>query len=169
MPSGRFKGLGILADLRLQHVHVRRADLAGHIGIDRALIEFFRRAALDDHAIAHHGDFLTHGQGFKLIGRGIDNGHAELAVQALQFGAHVMAQLGVKIGERFIKQQDFRLADQRTAKGNALLLAARQGVGLALKAVGEFQHRRGFVHAPGDFRRCALLPRAGDRRDSRRR
>jgi hypothetical protein len=47
-----------------------------------------------------------------------------LPVQALQFGTHIVAQFGIKIGQRLIEQQNFGMADQRTAKCYALLLAA---------------------------------------------
>ena len=47
-------------------------------------------------------------------GRGIDDGHAELAVQPLQLRPHVVAQLGVEIGQRLVEQQDARLRESAT-------------------------------------------------------
>src|ERR1700737_1415864 len=104
-------------------VHVRGADLGRDIEIHRPLVEIIGRALLHNATVAHDRDLLAHGQRFQLVRRGVDDGHAELAVQALQFRAHVVAQLGIEIGQRLIEQQDLRPPDQRTAERNALLFS----------------------------------------------
>ena len=38
--------------------------------------------------------------------------------------AHLVAQLGVEIGQRLVEKQDLRLDDQRAGERHALLLAA---------------------------------------------
>ena len=48
---------------------------------------------------------------------------AQITLQILQFNLHLAAQLAVKSGQRFIKQQYSRPIDQRTRQGHALLLA----------------------------------------------
>ena len=47
-------------------------------------------------------------------------------MQALDLDAHVDAQLGVEIGQRFVEQEDARLAHERAAHRDALALAARE-------------------------------------------
>ena len=39
---------------------------------------------------------------------------------------HLLAQLGVEVGERLVEQQHARLDDERARKRDALLLAARE-------------------------------------------
>ena len=50
-------------------------------------------------------------------------------LDATDLDAHLIAQLGIKVRQRLIKQNDAWSHDQRTAKRNALLLAARELVG----------------------------------------
>jgi hypothetical protein len=45
----------------------------------------------------------------------IDEGNAQLALQGLQLGLHLFAQLQVQRAQRFIQQQYTRLQDQRPA------------------------------------------------------
>ena len=56
------------------------------------------------------------------------------ALDLAQLDLHLLAQLGVEIGERLVEQQDARLDDQRAGQRDALLLAARHA---PRKAVGE--------------------------------
>ena len=48
----------------------------------------------------------------------------DLLVQALDLAAHLVAQLGVEIGERLVEQEDLRIAHDGAADGDALALAA---------------------------------------------
>ena len=64
----------------------------------------------------------------------------KFAMQALEFGARVVAQLGVEIGQRFVEQQQFGAPDQRAADRAALLLAAAQRAGLARQRMRQAQH-----------------------------
>ena len=66
-------------------------------------------------------------QRLELVGRGVEHGHAELAVQPLELGPHVVAQLGVEIGQGLVEQQQLGPADQGAADRDPLLLAARSG------------------------------------------
>ena len=104
-------------------------------------IKLVGRAGLDDPALAQHGDALAHGQRLELVGGGVHHGHAELAVQPLELGAGVVAQLGVEIGQRLVEQQEVGLLDQRAADREALLLAAGQGGGPARERVADAEHR----------------------------
>ena len=88
-------------------------------------------------------------------------------MQPLQLGAHVVAQLGVEIGQRLVQQQDLRPADQRTAERDALLLAARQCRRLLLEAdasAAAFRRSRRTRLSISARRNARLRPR--DRRDS---
>ena len=68
----------------------------------------------------------------------VDEGDAELGLQALQLRAHLDAQERVERRERLVEQQDLRLGDQGARQRDALLLPAgelrRQAVRAALHA-----------------------------------
>ncbi len=52
---------------------------------------------------------------------------------------HLVAQLGVQVGERLVHQEHLGITDDGAADGHALALAARQGV-LALQVLGDVQN-----------------------------
>ena len=49
-------------------------------------------------------------------------------------GAHLHAQLGVEVGERFVEEEGLRFAHDGAADGDALALAAGERLGLALSS-----------------------------------
>ncbi|OQA21168.1 MAG: hypothetical protein BWY63_01353 [Chloroflexi bacterium ADurb.Bin360] len=75
----------------------------------------------------------------------IDAGDAQALLNVANLGAHLLAQLGIEVGERLIHQQDLRLHDQRARQSNALLLPARELIRSARFQPGElhqFHHPR---------------------------
>ena len=78
---------------------------------------------------------------------------SELALQLADFDAHLLAQLGVEIGQRLVEQQHVGPKNQRTGQRHALLLAAGQ---LSRQPVAEMIE----PHQPqrlGDLRRHLRL------------
>ena len=69
-----------------------------------------------------------------LVVRDIDRRDAELVVQPADLGAHLLAQLGVQVGQRLVEQQHLRLDDDGAGERHALLLAPGQ---LGRVAVGQ--------------------------------
>ena len=61
--------------------------------------------------------------------------------------AHLHAQFGVEVGERFVEQEDLRLAHDGAADGDALALAARELLGLALQQRLDAEDFGGALHA----------------------
>ena len=55
--------------------------------------------------------------------RDINRGHSQLFVQVTQFDLHLIAQLLVERGQRFIHQQDSGFKDNGAGDGNALTLS----------------------------------------------
>jgi hypothetical protein len=72
-------------------------------------------------------------------------------MQALELGPRVVAQLGVKIGQRLIQEEQLGAAHQRAADREALLLAAGQRVRLARERVADAEHFGDFGHARADL------------------
>ncbi len=128
-----------------------------HEQIGGPLVDVARRPDLLDGAAVEDGDPVGQRHRLGLVVGHVDEGDAGAALQALQLGAHALAELGVEIGERLVEQQDGGLDDQRAAKRNALLLAAAELSGMPVLQPLEPDRRQnlvdaGFLVAPIELR-----------------
>ena len=128
------------------------SDKIRHKATVWTVIDFHGRADLQDHAAAHDGDAVRHGHGLFLIVCDIDEGDAELSLQALELNLHLLAQLEVQRTQRLIQQQHARVVDQRPCYGDALLLPARQRIRLALFVTIHLHQMQHLCHSLLDFR-----------------
>ena len=119
----------------MDKVHRGRADKTCDKQVGRAIIQIKRRPHLLDDAVMHHHNLVGHGHRFDLVMGHIDGGCFEALVQFLDFGAHLHAKFGIQVGQRFVKQEHLRIADNGAAHGNALALATRKLAGIAIKQV----------------------------------
>ena len=53
--------------------------------------------------------------------------------------AHLVSELRVEVGQRLVHEHDLRVAHDGAADGDALALAAGQGLGLALEVLGDVE------------------------------
>ena len=77
---------------------------------------------LGDPALAHHRDTVRYCKRFGLIVRDIYRRDAGLRCSRLQLDAHLLAQLRVEIGKRFVEQKQPWFAGKGTRKRQPLLL-----------------------------------------------
>src|SRR5439155_11181801 len=91
------------------------------------------RSELVDPAAIHDRDQVGRGHGLGLVVGDVDGGVAIFIMQATDFEPHLLAQIGVEVGERLVEQQGLRLDDQRARQRHALLLPAREFAGIALR------------------------------------
>ena len=73
----------------------------------------------------------------------VDEGDVHLALQALEFQLHLLAQLEVQGAQRLVEKQDLRLIDQAAGDGHTLLLAAghlTDAAALETLQAHDFQH-----------------------------
>ena len=103
----------------------------GDHAVGRLRVDLERRAVLLQPPAVDHGDLVGQRQRLGLVVGDVDEGDAGAALQLLELDAHVLAQLGVEIGQRLVEQQDFRLDHQAAGQRDALLLAAGELVGIA--------------------------------------
>ena len=130
---------------------VDAAHEVGHEERGWVAIDLQRAAHLLDATLVHDDDAVGHREGFFLVVRDHDRGHAQRALQAADFTAQLDALNSVQRRQRLVQQQQPRLGGQRTRQRNALLLPARQlrrVLGLAArqahqgkKLVNAFGHR----------------------------
>ena len=92
--------------------------------VARRVEDVARRAGLLDPAVVHDHDQVGERHRLFLAVGDVDEGDAELALEALQLGAHLDAQERVERRQRLVEEQDRRIGDQRAGQRHALLLAA---------------------------------------------
>ena len=124
----------------------RRADKGGDEGRCWVLHQLFGRAKLLDLAVIDHGDMGRHGHGFHLVVGYIDRGGAGCPMDAQQFGAHLDTQFGIEIGKRLVKEERAGARGDHARNGNALLLSARDLVGIARGESFDAQQAQDLAH-----------------------
>ncbi|MCY1441658.1 hypothetical protein D9M71_579810 [compost metagenome] len=80
---------------------------------------------------------IADGKGLFLIVSDQDRAGATAFENVAHFMAQAPAQLHIKVGERFVEQQQLRLGCQRAGQGHTLLLAAGKLVGVAFAQAAE--------------------------------
>ena len=141
-------------DGQLEQVHRGGADEAGDEDVVRVVVQVARGVDLLQQAVLEHGDPVAHGHGLDLVVGDVDRGDAEAALQRGDLGAGLHAQLGVEVRQRLVHEEDLRLADDRAAHGDALALAAGEGLGLAVEVRLEVEDLGGLLDALGGSRPC---------------
>ena len=119
--------------------------------IFRPSIDAGGRPDLRDPAFVQGDGRAAKQQGFRRLGRRVDQDGAGLGEYARQFLAQFLAQLIVEIGQRLVEQNQFGALDEGASDGGALLLAAGELRRQALQKVFEPQQARRFVHARVNF------------------
>ena len=149
--------VGILHQLSVVEVHLGHTDKARHEEIGRVVEELLGGADLLDEAVLHDDDAVAQGHGLGLVVGNVDEGGIDAGAELDELGAHLVAQLGVQVGQRLVHQQYLRLPDDGTADGHTLALAAGEGLGLAVQVLGDAQDLRRLIH-PGLDLILGVLP-----------
>ena len=131
----------------VEEVHRRGAQKAGDEAVERFVVDVQRRVALLDEAVGHNDDAVAEGHRLFLVVGDVDRGGLEPVVQALEFGASGDAELGVEVGQRLVEQEGRGVADDGPPQRDALALAAREGLGLAVEQLRDAQDFRGVADA----------------------
>jgi hypothetical protein len=132
-----------------------------------------RRTRLPDVAGFHDDHQVGERHGLVLAMGHMHEADAEIALQALQFTAHVFAQERIERRKRLVEQQNLRPRDEGARQRDALLLTARQ---LRRQPIGKVAHPDEFqelarARPPLDLARPANLEAVGhviDRRHMRK-
>lgn len=129
-------GHGVLSalvfQLRVEEVHLGHADEAGHKEIGGVVEDLLGRADLLDEAVLHDDDPVAQGHGLRLVVGHVHKCRVDLLPELDDLRPHLVTELGVQVGEGFVHEEHFRLPDDGPADGNALALAAGEGLGLAV-------------------------------------
>ena len=93
-------------------------------GVTRPVVDRARIVELLDHAVGHDRDPVGHGQRLTLVMGDVDEGDADLLLDALELDLHLLAELQVERAQRLVQEQHPRVHHQRAGERDALLLAA---------------------------------------------
>ena len=137
------------------------ADEARHEARARPSVEGARRVDLLDPSLVHHGDPVGRHHRLRLVVRDVHGGHAELVVEPPDLVAHLLAQVCVQVGQRLVEEQHGGLHHDGPGQRHALLLAARELLGIA---AGEVLHLHDVQDVARPWNECPLASR---RRTSR--
>ena len=127
----------------VEEVHLRRADKARHEQVGRVVKHLLGRADLLDEAVLHDDDAVAQGHSLGLVVGHVDERGVDALAQLDDLGAHLITQLGVQIGQRFVHQKHGGVADDGAANGHTLALTAGQRLGLAVEILGDVQNLGG--------------------------
>src|SRR5207249_1925083 len=140
---------------------VRDAEEAGHERRRRPFVELVRSAELLDAAAVHHRDSVGHRHRLLLVMGDVDEGDADVVLEALDEELHLLTQLQVEGSERLVEQEDSRTVDERARGRDPLLLTSRELTRLALSVPAELDEVEHFLDlAFEDSSPRALSPQA---------
>src|SRR5436190_9144421 len=116
---------------------VRAPEEAGHEGRFRLLVKLVRRPELLDPPLVHDRDPVGHRHRLLLVVRDVDEGDADVVLEALDEELHLLAELHIERAERLVEKQHTRAVDEGARKRDTLLLASRELSGLALAVAAQ--------------------------------
>ncbi|OPZ32288.1 MAG: hypothetical protein BWY98_01352 [Tenericutes bacterium ADurb.BinA155] len=131
--------------LGIKEVHGRRTDEASDEEVVRFVVDLDRGADLLDPAELHDDDPARHGHGFGLVVGDVNRGRIEGFVEFDDFAAHLNPEFSVEVRERFIHEEDLRIADDGAAEGDPLTLATGEGLRFAVEVFFDLKDLGGFM------------------------
>ena len=87
----------------------------------------------------HDDDAVAERHSLDLVVGDVDEGGVDLLAQLDDLRAHLVAELGVEVGQRLVHQEDLRVPDDGAADGDTLPLAAGQRLRLTVEVLGDVE------------------------------
>src|SRR4029453_1995812 len=115
----------------------------------RAVVEVARGVNLLEQAVLEDCDAVTHGHGLNLVVGHVSRGDAEGAGQGCDLRTGLDTELGVKVGQRLVHEEDLGGTDDCTAHGNTLALTTGECLRLAVQVCLEVKKLGGFANTLG--------------------
>ena len=103
---------------------VRVANESGNEGRDGLLVDTGGRVELFDMTGIHHCDPVAEAHRLSLVVRDVQEGDADFVVDGIQLHLHVLAELEIECGQRFVQEKHFGLENECACDGDALFLSA---------------------------------------------
>src|SRR5574344_1835861 len=96
-------------------------------------------------SVLHDDNLRTHSHSFDLVVGNVDHCCVKSLVQCSDFATHRDTELSIKVRQRFIKQEDFRVADDCASYCNTLALTARKSLRFAVEILGKTKDLSSFI------------------------
>ena len=132
--------VALAGQLGVEEVHLRHADEAGDEQVGGMVENLLRGADLLDVTVAHDDDTVAQRHGLGLVVGDVDESGVDALAQLDDLRAHLVAELGVEVGQGLVHQHDLRVTHDRAANGDTLALAAGERLGLAVEILGDVQN-----------------------------
>ena len=148
-PSAASSGVRVAHD-PAERQHVALGDVADEVGdvvVGRRPDQLLRPAGLDDRPVAHDQDVVAELQRLGEVVGDEDHRLADFVVEPEDLVLHVPPDQRVERAERLVEEHHLGVDRERPGEADALLLAARQLVGVAVRVALEADERQ---HPPGD-------------------
>ena len=133
-----------------QEVHLQLAHEAGDEDVRRVVEHVDRPPVLLDDAVAHDRDPRSHRHRLVLVVGDVDERPGEALLQRDQLAPRLHPQPRVEIAQRLVHQEHLRLAHDRPADGDALLLPARELAWQPVEQVADLEQRHHLLRARPD-------------------
>ena len=115
-----------------------------------------------DEAVLHDDDPVAQGHGLGLVMGDVDKRGVDALPQLDDLGPHLVAELGVQVGQGLVHQEHGGVPDDGPADGHTLPLAAGQSLGLAVQILGDIQNFGGLTDLLVDLVLGQLLQLQGE-------
>src|SRR5579871_2252391 len=104
------------------------------------IVKFLGRTKLLNEATVEYCDTATHRHSLGLVVRYIDNRRLNALVQFGDIRTSLYAQFRIQVRQRFVHQEDLRLAHNSTTECDTLALTTGKLFGLALEKLGKVEN-----------------------------
>ena len=101
-PAERAAGGDAVANFGAEEICL--TDELGSVSGGGMVVDFAGGGDLFEGAVAEQGDAVGKGHGFFLVVGNEKEGDADFALEGLEFGLHLFAEIGVESGERFVEE-----------------------------------------------------------------
>ena len=109
----------------------------------------FGGVVLLDAPVAHDGQAVTERQRLRLVMGDEHGGEAEATVELVDLGAHLVAQAGIEVAQRFVEQDEVGSSDETAGEGDALLLTTAELRRVAVEKGTAVDEGGGLLDPPG--------------------
>ena len=99
----------------------------------------------------HNRNTISNGHCFDLVMGYVNHGRTEHFVNFYQFGTSFLAQLSVKVGKRFVQEEERRLFYKRAAESNTLFLTTGKFMGFFMFLTTQVENVQCLVSTFFDF------------------
>ena len=138
--------VSVLIQFGIKEVHLRSSYEARHEEVCRVVEHLLRGAYLLNESVPHYDYAVAQGHSLGLVVSNVDEGSIYPLAQLYYLRTHLIAQLCIQIGKRFIHQEYGRVTHYRASYGHTLTLSAGKGLGLSVEVLGYVQYLRRFLY-----------------------